>query len=174
MLKFTGACLIIISAAGIGASFSVDLKKRCRELRILKQMVYMLRGEIKYTKSPLPEAFYHISVRLPRPFGPFLAASLADVILDKVFLSADSFDPELGFLAEFEMTAFAKVEFMRHARKCVVLMDSSKVSRGLSAMRFARPEEVDVVVMDADPDGVVRASCNAGEKNVEIIEAVDA
>lgn len=107
-------------------------------------------------------------------FGPFLAASLADVILDKVFLSADSFDPELGFLAEFEMTAFAKVEFMRHARKCVVLMDSSKVSRGLSAMRFARPEEVDVVVMDADPDGVVRASCNAGEKNVEVIEAVGA
>ena len=75
MLKVAGACLIMISAAGIGASFSADLKKRCRELRVLKQLVYMLRGEIKYTKSPLPEAFYHISVRLPRPFGPFLAGT---------------------------------------------------------------------------------------------------
>ena len=73
MLKFAGACLIMVSAAGIGVSFSADLRRRCQELRILKQLVYMLRGEIKYTKTPLPEAFYHISVRLPEPFGSFLS-----------------------------------------------------------------------------------------------------
>ena len=73
MLKLAGACLIMVSAAGIGVSFGSDLKRRSQELRILKQLIYMLRGEIKYTKTPLPEAFYHISVRLPRPFGPFLA-----------------------------------------------------------------------------------------------------
>lgn len=104
-------------------------------------------------------------------YGPLLAASLADVFLDKVFLSADSFEPEMGFLAEFEMTAFAKVEFLRHARRSVVLMDESKVGRGVSAVRFARPGEIDVVVMDVDPGGVVAASCNAGEKDVEVIEA---
>lgn len=72
MLKLTGAVLILISAAGIGISCSQDLKKRCMELRILKQMIYMLRGEIKYTKTPLPEAFAHIAVRLPEPFCGFL------------------------------------------------------------------------------------------------------
>lgn len=72
MLKFTGAVLILISAAGIGVSCSQDLKRRCMELRILKQMVYMLRGEIKYTKTPLPEAFAHIAPRLPEPFCSFL------------------------------------------------------------------------------------------------------
>lgn len=69
MLKLVGACLIMVSAAGIGVSFSTDLKRRCQELRILKQLAYMLRGEIKFTKTPLPEAFSHISVRLPEPLG---------------------------------------------------------------------------------------------------------
>lgn len=72
MLKGIGALLIMASAAGIGASFSRDLKGRCMELRLLKQMIYMLRGEIKYTKTPLPEAFESIAVRMKEPFGSFL------------------------------------------------------------------------------------------------------
>ena len=32
----------------------------------------MLRGEIKYTKTPLPEAFASIAVRIKEPFGSFL------------------------------------------------------------------------------------------------------
>ena len=79
MLKLVGACLIMASAAGIGVSFSTDLKRRCQELRILKQLAYMLRGEIKFTKTPLPEAFSHISVRLPEPFGNFLS-NVAEVL----------------------------------------------------------------------------------------------
>ena len=39
MLKGIGALLILASAAGIGASFSSDLKGRCMELRLLKQMI---------------------------------------------------------------------------------------------------------------------------------------
>ena len=73
MLKLAGACLILCSAAGIGASYSGDLKWRVRELRIIKQLIYMLQGEIRYAHLPLPEAFTHVSVRLPAPFGLFLA-----------------------------------------------------------------------------------------------------
>ena len=69
MLKGIGALLILASAAGIGVSFSNDLKGRCMELRLLKQMIYMLRGEIKYTKTPLPDAFASIAVRMKEPFG---------------------------------------------------------------------------------------------------------
>jgi len=72
MLKAIGAVMIMASATGIGLSFSADLKKHCMELRILKQLIYMLRGEIKYTKTPLPEAFLHMAVRLPEPFAGFL------------------------------------------------------------------------------------------------------
>ena len=73
MLKLAGACLILCSAAGIGASYSGDLKRRVRELRVIKQMMYMLQGEIRYAHLPLPEAFTHVSVRLPAPFGLFLS-----------------------------------------------------------------------------------------------------
>ena len=73
MLKLAGACLILCSAAGIGASHSGDLKRRVRELRVIKQMMYMLQGEIRYAHLPLPEAFTHVSVRLPAPFGLFLS-----------------------------------------------------------------------------------------------------
>lgn len=72
MLKIVGAVMILASATGIGISCSMDLKKHCTELRMLKQMIYMLRGEIKYTKTPLPEAFAHIAGRLPEPFCTFL------------------------------------------------------------------------------------------------------
>ena len=105
-------------------------------------------------------------------FGPILASSLSDVLLDKVFLGADGFEPSMGFLATLEMTAYAKVEFLRHARRHVILMDSSKVGREEPGLRFARPDEVDVVVMDVDPGGVVSAACNAGERSVEVIEAM--
>ena len=72
MLKLAGALMIILSAGGIGISCSVDVKRYCMELRLLKQMLYMLRGEIKYTKTPLQEAFTAISLRMPEPFCSFL------------------------------------------------------------------------------------------------------
>lgn len=72
MLKIMGALMILASATGIGISCSMDLKKYCMELRLLKQLFYMLRGEIKYTKTPLAEAFERIAARLPEPFSAFL------------------------------------------------------------------------------------------------------
>lgn len=83
MLKLIGALMILASATMIGTSCSMDLRKHNRELRLLKQMLYMLRGEIKYTKTPLPEAFAHIAERMPEPFSAFLRGVAADMgILD--------------------------------------------------------------------------------------------
>ena len=105
-------------------------------------------------------------------YGPLVGASLTDIYLDQVFLGADGFEPSFGFLAEFEQTAYAKVEFLRHARTKIILMDSSKVGAGRSFLRFAKPEGVDVVVMEQDPEGMVAASCNRGEHAVEVVEAL--
>ena len=48
-------------------------------------------------------------------YGSMVASSLSDIYLDKVFLGADGFEPDFGFLAEFEQTALTKVEFLKHA-----------------------------------------------------------
>ncbi|MCI8418660.1 MAG: hypothetical protein HFI33_14395 [Lachnospiraceae bacterium] len=71
MLKIVGSILILCCSAGLGMAGSQDLKKHCMELRILKQAVYMLRGEIKYSKAPLPEAFGALAARVASPFGEF-------------------------------------------------------------------------------------------------------
>ena len=105
-------------------------------------------------------------------YGPLVGASLTDIYLDQVFLGADGFEPSFGFLAEFEQTAYAKVEFLRHARTKIILMDSSKVGAGRSFLRFAKPDGVDVVIMEQDPEGMVAASCNRGEHAVEVVEAL--
>ena len=84
-------------------------------------------------------------------YGPLVGASLTDIYLDQVFLGADGFEPSFGFLAEYEQTAYAKVEFLKHARNRIILMDSSKVGSGRSFLRFAKPDDVDVVIMEKDP-----------------------
>ena len=73
MLKLLGSMLVLICSAGLGAAGSMDLKNHCMELRLLKQAVYMLRGEIKYSKAPLPEAFGSLARRLAPPFSDFFA-----------------------------------------------------------------------------------------------------
>lgn len=74
MLKLFGALLVLGSSAGLGVSIGLDAKKRLMELKCLKQMMYMLRGEMKYTKNPLPEAFASMCERLGPPFSDFLQA----------------------------------------------------------------------------------------------------
>lgn len=104
--------------------------------------------------------------------GSFLAASLSDVYVDQVFLGADGFEPSFGFLAEYEATARAKVEFMRHARSTIMLMDSSKIGASRLFLRFAKPNAVDRVIMDRDPEGIVASACGEGSHPVQVIEAL--
>lgn len=104
-------------------------------------------------------------------YGPLVAASLANVLVDKLFMGADGFEPGFGFLAEFERTASTKVEFMRHARNRIILMDSTKVGAARSFVRFARPDEVDMVVMDRDPEGAVAKATRTPDGRIKVVEA---
>ena len=132
---------------------------------------------IEYAEQHLPEATIMCTggglAREYRHYcGPLVAASLADIYLDQVFLGVDGFEPSFGFLTEYEQTAYTKVEFLRHARTKIVLMDQSKVGAGRSFLRFAKPDDVDVVIMDRDPGGLVREACSSGERDVEVIEVL--
>lgn len=72
MLKAIGAVLVIASCSAIGLKMSGDLKTRMNQLVLLKRMLLMLRGEIRYAKTPLPEAFDSIGKRIGNCFGEFL------------------------------------------------------------------------------------------------------
>lgn len=72
MLKAIGAVLVIASCSAIGLQKSGDLKMRMKQLVMLKRMLLMLKGEIRYAKTPLPEAFDNIGKRIGNCFGGFL------------------------------------------------------------------------------------------------------
>lgn len=74
MLKLAGSILVLLCSTGLGMTGAWELKQHYRELRLLKQAVYMLRGEVKYSKATLPEAFGALSGRLPEPFGEFFGS----------------------------------------------------------------------------------------------------
>lgn len=72
IMKIIGCVLIIISSTGIGFYFSSDMKCRIEELREWKKLVCLLRGDIRYASTPLPEAICSISRRHKGSFHGFL------------------------------------------------------------------------------------------------------
>ena len=94
-------------------------------------------------------------------YGHMLASSLSDIRFDKVFIGANGYDPTFGFLTDLAAACEVKKSFLAHARNKIVLMDASKVTEGRSYTRFARPDEIDMVFVDRDPDGAIAASTTA-------------
>lgn len=70
--KLIGCGLVILSSAGIGIYFSVQLKARIEELIELKKILLLLRGNIRYASTPLTEALYSISLRHTGELRAFL------------------------------------------------------------------------------------------------------
>ena len=105
-------------------------------------------------------------------YGPYLTASLVGTHVDKVFLGADGFERRLGFLAERQVTADAKKEFMKHASKVIVLMDATKVGASRLFVPYAQPGDVDLVIMDEDPNGVVAEAARVDGGRARVVEVV--
>ena len=92
--------------------------------------------------------------------GPLVTRSLEVLHADTAFLCPTSFVPGRGFMTNFEQMAEVKAAFLKAASARVALIDAAKVEAP-GIMRFAALEEMDAVVMDADPAGVVAAAIEA-------------
>lgn len=71
-LKIVGCVFVIASTAGMGFYFTCILKSRLEELKELKKIVVLLRGNIRYANTPLPEALQSLSFRHHGCFQLFL------------------------------------------------------------------------------------------------------
>lgn len=69
MLKLTGAVCVLLSCAGMGFARGREYKLRIRDLLTLKKLMLLLRGEIKYGVTPLPEALDVIGRKVEHQFG---------------------------------------------------------------------------------------------------------
>ncbi len=71
-IKLIGAILIITSSTLLGFYKSNGLKTRIEDLNILKKLIIMLKGEIRYARTPLPEALNHIGRKQTGTYKDFL------------------------------------------------------------------------------------------------------
>lgn len=72
MLKALGLFLILAGGSGVGYSFSNQLSTRYRQLRELQRFVALLRGDVSYGNTPLPEALWQAAGKIETPLREFL------------------------------------------------------------------------------------------------------
>jgi stage III sporulation protein AB len=70
--KIIGCILVIVSSAGTGFFFSNEMKCRIEDMKELRKLMVLLRGDIRYANSPLPEAINSIARRNKGSFEAFL------------------------------------------------------------------------------------------------------
>lgn len=63
IMKIIGAVLIITSSSAMGFYISSNLKDRIEDMKELKKNILILRGDIRFGNTPLPEAIGSIASR---------------------------------------------------------------------------------------------------------------
>jgi len=59
--KLIGCIFVIASCSGIGMYYSGEFRVRLEDMKELKKMIILLRGDIRYANTPLPEAISSIA-----------------------------------------------------------------------------------------------------------------
>ncbi|MGF7143444.1 stage III sporulation protein AB [Anaerotaenia torta] len=76
-MKGIGCVMVILSSAGIGFYFSSEMKSRIEDLKELKKLIGLLKGDIRYGNTPLPEAISAIAGRYRGSFRSFFCRTSA-------------------------------------------------------------------------------------------------
>lgn len=62
-LKLAGASMVIAGSSGYGYGMAAQYGQRLKELEQLRQMIFLLKGQILYANAPLAEAFATVGRR---------------------------------------------------------------------------------------------------------------
>lgn len=71
IMKIIGCIMVVASSAGVGFYLSSEMKGRIEDLKELYKLVSLLKGDIRYASTPLPEAIQSISRRHQGRFFAF-------------------------------------------------------------------------------------------------------
>ena len=83
ILKLIGSIMILASGTMLGVKMGYNLRLRLKQLKRFEKIISMLRGEIIYNNSTIPEAMRHVSRHTVNPF---------DEILMKISEELDAFE----------------------------------------------------------------------------------
>lgn len=65
-IQICGAFLVILASAGMGMYFAGGIQDRLKKMQMLIQQFMMIRGDISYSQTTLPEAFKSMAERLSK------------------------------------------------------------------------------------------------------------
>lgn len=71
MCKTAGAILVLAASTAICCRYCLRIKERYRILEEWKKCMVILKGEIAYAKTVMPEALYYLSKNSSSPFTEF-------------------------------------------------------------------------------------------------------
>ncbi|WP_068539807.1 DeoR/GlpR family DNA-binding transcription regulator [Olegusella massiliensis] len=93
--------------------------------------------------------------------GPLTLRSLDSLRPDIAFVCPTAFVPQRGFMTNNQAMAALKEAFCHCADKTYILMDSSKLG-ATGLLRFGDVSDVDAIVTEADPAGLIAAAAENG------------
>ncbi len=106
IMKIIGCILVIASSTGMGFYFSTQMRSRINDLKELRKLIGLLRGDIRYANTPLPEAIHSLYRRHTGGFHEFFK-QVSDKLNE---LSGQTFSEVWKTAAESELggTSLAK------------------------------------------------------------------
>lgn len=88
MAKVIGSIAVLTACGGFGFYYAKEMTRRLRQLRELSEAILLLKGDIRYLRSSLPEAFAAAAMRkgdfaeffrsVARQLGGFCTASVEE------------------------------------------------------------------------------------------------
>lgn len=72
MLRIIGGILVITATSGAGFTYGMWLQEYMETLLYLRNVIYLLKGELEYTNAPLDEVFGRVRRRVKEPYARWL------------------------------------------------------------------------------------------------------
>lgn len=94
MMKLLGAALLLMSCTAIGFRIARDYRERPRQIRILMQALRLLKQEIEFSVTPLPQALSRVALRTAPPVSKLMEA-IASNLGESDISVADAFASSL-------------------------------------------------------------------------------
>ncbi len=74
MQRIMGCILIIGATTGGGLLYGSELKQYLEKLLYIRHIIYLIKGELEYSRAPLGEIFGALSVRVREPYRTWMRA----------------------------------------------------------------------------------------------------
>ncbi len=72
MWKVIGSVLVLMATSGVGFLYGMEQQEYLEKLLYIRHIIYMIKGELEYTKAPLSEAFGKVAIRVKEPYRGWL------------------------------------------------------------------------------------------------------